>query len=124
MIIVLYSVFLGGRFRVQSYPESWDLDIYLPMIIIPTLQVNQFLRQQGMRKDQVEHEMERAYEQYFSSLASKVTRDRYCSFPPPPSFQVNFSHDGRVGRKTSPRKFLEFITKKDAFLRTLSPFFM
>jgi len=33
--------------------------------------VNQFLRQQGMRKEEVEREMERAYEQYFSSLAKK-----------------------------------------------------
>jgi len=33
--------------------------------------VNQFLRQQGMRKEEVEKEMERAYTQYFSSLAKK-----------------------------------------------------
>ena len=34
--------------------------------------MNQFLRQQGMRKEEVEKEMERAYTQYFSSLAKKV----------------------------------------------------
>lgn len=33
--------------------------------------VNRFLSQQGMRKEQVEKEMERAYEKYFSSLARK-----------------------------------------------------
>jgi len=33
--------------------------------------VNRFLTQQGMRKEQVESEMERAYEKYFSSLARK-----------------------------------------------------
>ncbi len=33
--------------------------------------MNQFLRQQGMRKEEVEREMERAYTQYFSSLAKK-----------------------------------------------------
>merc|ERR1712200_401441 len=33
--------------------------------------VNQFLRQQGIRKEEVEKEMERAYEKYFSSLAKK-----------------------------------------------------
>ena len=36
------------------------------------VQVNRFLQQQGMRKEEVEREMERAYEQYFSSLARKV----------------------------------------------------
>ena len=36
------------------------------------VQVNRFLQQQGMRKEEVEREMERAYEQYFSSLAKKV----------------------------------------------------
>ena len=34
-------------------------------------QVNKFLSQSGMRKDQVEKEMERAYNKYFSSLARK-----------------------------------------------------
>jgi len=33
--------------------------------------VNRFLSQSGMRKEQVEREMERAYEKYFSSLAKK-----------------------------------------------------
>jgi len=33
--------------------------------------VNRFLTQSGMRKEQVEKEMERAYEKYFSSLARK-----------------------------------------------------
>merc|ERR1719300_1465680 len=33
--------------------------------------VNRFLTQSGMRKEQVEREMERAYEKYFSSLAKK-----------------------------------------------------
>jgi len=33
--------------------------------------VNRFLTQSGMRKEQVEREMERAYEKYFSSLARK-----------------------------------------------------
>lgn len=36
--------------------------------------VNRFLSQQGMRKEQVEKEMERAYEKYFSSLARKEVR--------------------------------------------------
>jgi hypothetical protein len=40
--------------------------------IIVDMQVNRFLQQQGMRKEEVEREMERAYEQYFSSLARKV----------------------------------------------------
>ena len=35
------------------------------------LQVERFLRQQGMRKEQIEREMEKAYEQYFSTLAKK-----------------------------------------------------
>ena len=35
------------------------------------MQVNRFLTQSGMRKEQVEREMERAYEKYFSSLAKK-----------------------------------------------------
>jgi hypothetical protein len=46
--------------------------------IIVDMQVNRFLQQQGMRKEEVEREMERAYEQYFSSLARKVRRN---SFP-------------------------------------------
>ena len=29
------------------------------------------MRQQGMRKEQIEREMEKAYEQYFSTLAKK-----------------------------------------------------
>merc|ERR1719220_1283671 len=33
--------------------------------------VERFLRQQGMRKEQIEREMEKAYEQYFSTLAKK-----------------------------------------------------
>jgi len=33
--------------------------------------VERFLRQQGMRKEQIEKEMEKAYEQYFSTLAKK-----------------------------------------------------
>jgi hypothetical protein len=45
---------------------------------IVVVQVNRFLQQQGMRKEEVEREMERAYEQYFSSLARKV---RSNSFP-------------------------------------------
>ena len=33
--------------------------------------VERFLRQQGMRKEQIEREMEKAYEQYFSTLSKK-----------------------------------------------------
>ena len=33
--------------------------------------MERFLRQQGMRKEQIEREMEKAYEQYFSTLAKK-----------------------------------------------------
>ena len=55
--------------------------------------------------------------------------------PPPPFFEIIFfpdeqvcggrgeaPPDGRGGRKTPPRKFLEFMTQKDAFLRPLPPF--
>ena len=53
--------------------ESEDLNASIAVV-----QVNRFLQQQGMRKEEVEREMERAYEQYFSSLARKVRRN---SFP-------------------------------------------
>jgi hypothetical protein len=44
---------------------------------IVVVQVNRFLQQQGMRKEEVEREMERAYEQYFSSLARKVRSNNH-----------------------------------------------
>ena len=39
--------------------------------------VERFLKQQGMRKEQIEKEMEKAYEQYFSSLSKKEGRTMY-----------------------------------------------
>ena len=39
--------------------------------------VERFLKQQGMRKEQIEKEMEKAYEQYFSSLSKKEGRTTY-----------------------------------------------
>lgn len=39
--------------------------------------VERFLKQQGMRKEQIEREMEKAYEQYFSSLSKKEGRTMY-----------------------------------------------
>jgi hypothetical protein len=47
---------------------------------IVVVQVNRFLQQQGMRKEEVEREMERAYEQYFSSLARKVRSNNFPIF--------------------------------------------
>jgi hypothetical protein len=48
--------------------------------IVVVVQVNRFLQQQGMRKEEVEREMERAYEQYFSSLARKVRSNSFHFF--------------------------------------------
>ena len=41
--------------------------------------MERFLRQQGMRKEQIEREMEKAYEQYFSTLAKKEGNEDFRS---------------------------------------------
>ncbi|XP_023344758.1 uncharacterized protein LOC111713990 [Eurytemora carolleeae] len=72
--------------------------------------VNQFLRQQGMRKEEVEREMERAYEQYFSSLARKDGGRGLPAIPAKNS--VELSKEEEWDRMINPQLYQDQDTRK------------
>jgi len=67
--------------------------------------VNLFLRQQGMRKNDVEREMERAYEQYFSSLAKKEPGGRGLPAAMPMGKSSDLSKEEEWERMMNPHLF-------------------